>query len=193
MATDIPSKTRSLDPSLLMDNAACASQCRELLDDHPTRQAVLLNVYRPLWDEIERLQAEVLKLESHIVDVYNAQESARETAARHCPTCARTVTEGCDYVACPFPPARTNQGDSDCLMPGDRPTPETTSPRKLRIGDCVTVMQKAIVAGPYGDNEVIVQLRSGGSAIVPRSEVQLRDCDAHDKPPTQVKTNGEPT
>jgi hypothetical protein len=48
-----------LDPSMLLDNAACASQCSELLDEHPTRQAVLLNVYRPLWDEIERLQTEL--------------------------------------------------------------------------------------------------------------------------------------
>lgn len=57
---------RSLDPSLLMDNAACASQCAELLDDHPTRQAVLLNVYRPLWDEIVRLSRECTRMQAFI-------------------------------------------------------------------------------------------------------------------------------
>lgn len=82
--TDRTSNPTSLDPSLLMDNAATASQCRELLDDHPTRQAVLLNVYRPLWDEIERLRAEVRTLNCHIVDVYNAQEAKQvETTGEH--------------------------------------------------------------------------------------------------------------
>lgn len=71
-----------LDPSLLMDNAACASQCKELLDDHPTRQAVLLNVYRPLWDEIERLTRD-LDLRNEQIDGYERQLGIDKAGAEH--------------------------------------------------------------------------------------------------------------
>lgn len=79
-----PSSNQMLDPSLLMDNAACASQCAELLDDHPTRQAVLLNVYRPLWDEIERLRTAIEAVLAEDPGVAQHEQAARwEWARKH--------------------------------------------------------------------------------------------------------------
>jgi len=50
--------TDLVDNKKLLDNAACASQHRALLDDEIVREAVTLNVINPLKAEIERLQAE---------------------------------------------------------------------------------------------------------------------------------------